>query len=301
MDRLNGETQQTAEAPRTAENLKDQLGELGAMIEPQGPEQSGIREYARVLWRRKLVVVIVVVVAVGGVLGYCKLAGKTYTATATILLEPPISSLVTQAGASNPNAALVNVADQIQVIESSSIANIVARTIPNPPSATAAQIGLLATDDTVTLSVSSSDPQTAAAAANAYAQAYINNGRATTKKTFDSAQAQLQNKVDTVQLAIANLTNQIRATPAGVNTTVDVEQLGNLENELTNLLDTLQQYQFYATQGTSTEVGKVISAATPPTSPSSPKTLEYTVLALIFGIIAGIGLALLVNAVSTRD
>jgi len=43
-----------------------------------------------------------------------------------------------------------------------------------------------------------------------------------------------------------------------------------------------------------------VTAATVPTKPSSPKTIEYTVLALIFGLIAGIGLALLVNAISRR-
>ncbi len=44
-----------------------------------------------------------------------------------------------------------------------------------------------------------------------------------------------------------------------------------------------------------TEVGQVISSATVPTKPVSPKTIEWTVLALIFGVIVGIGVALLVN------
>ena len=60
----------------------------------------------------------------------------------------------------------------------------------------------------------------------------------------------------------------------------------------------LQQYEFYATQGTNTQFGKVLSTAGVPSSPSSPKTIEYTVLALIFGLVAGIGVALLIDAVS---
>ena len=270
-------------------------------IELDEPETSGIRAYARILWRRKWIIIITAVVAVVGVLGYCVLATKTYTATATVLLEPTISTQLSQGGSSNATQALVNVADQIQVIESASIAGIVARTIPDPPSATATQVGILATDDTVNISVSASNPQVAAAAANAYAHAYINSGRATTKATYASAEAQLQNKVNTVQLAISNITAQIRATPVGVSDVVDEAQLGDLENQLIELENTLQQYQFYSTQGTDTEVGQLISPASPPTKPSSPETLQYTVLALIFGLVAGVGLALLVNAVSTRD
>lgn len=270
--------------------------------QPQQREEAGIRAYGRVLWRRKFIIIGTALLAVLGVLAYCEITTKSYTATATVLLEPPISSMLNQAtSASSATSSLVNVADQIQVIESSTISNMVARTIPNPPSATAAQVGLLATNDVVTISVSSSNPRTAAAAANAYAYAYIQHGRTITKTTFSAAEAQIQNKVDTVQLAISNLTNQIRATPAGVNITVDEVQLGDLENQLTELQNTLQQYQFYSTQGNSTEVGQLISPASVPTSPSSPKTLEYCVLALIFGLIAGVGLALLVNALGRRD
>ena len=69
---------------------------------------------------------------------------------------------------------------------------------------------------------------------------------------------------------------------------------------MTTLENELQTDQFYSTQGTNSEVGRVITAATVPTKPSSPKTIEYTVLALIFGLIAGVGLALLVNSISRR-
>jgi hypothetical protein len=38
-----------------------------------------------------------------------------------------------------------------------------------------------------------------------------------------------------------------------------------------------------------------------PNSPSSHKTIEYTVLAPIFGLIADVGIALLVNAISKEQ
>jgi uncharacterized protein involved in exopolysaccharide biosynthesis len=185
----------------------------------------------------------------------------------------------------------------MQVIESSSVSGIVARTIPNPPSVTAAEVGTTAV---VQVTAKSSSAQTAAAAANAYAHAYIKYEQTQTTNTFVAAENQLQSKVDTVELTISNLNTEIRTAPAGTNLAPEETQLGTLEQELTNLQDQLQNYQFYASQGTTTEAGQVISPATVPTKPSSPKTLEDTVFALIFGIILGIGIALLVNAVSVR-
>lgn len=298
-----------ADSPATAETqVVGSLSEGDPFGEPKRsassePEQSGLAEYARILWRRKWIVLGTAVVAVVGVLGYCVAVGKTYTASATVYLEPPIASALTQANApatASGASAVVNVADVIQIMESSSVKNIVARTVPNPPGDSVAQVGTLLTTDIVKVSASSSNPHTAAAAANAYAFGYISFERGLTKSTFRSAEAQIQNKIDTLQLAISNFTNQIRSTPTGVNVTADEVQLGDLENQLTNLENQLQQYQFYSSEGTNLEVGRVISTASVPSSPSSPHTLEYCILALIFGLIAGVGLALLVNAIKAR-
>ncbi|HEX4162042.1 MAG TPA: Wzz/FepE/Etk N-terminal domain-containing protein [Acidimicrobiales bacterium] len=294
----------TADSPASPDLAGDRTtterNHFGGPEHAARPEQSGIAEYARVLWRRKWIIVITAVVAVVGVLGYCVLTTKSYSATATVLLYPPVSPLLQQAQSANPTAALVNVQDVIQVMESSSISHLVAKTIPNPPSISVAQVGTLQTTDIVQMTASDSDPQVAAAAANAYANDYINFQRGITKSTFESEATKISSNLNTLNLAISNLNAQIRATPAGVNQNVEDVQLGDLTNQQTSLENELAQAQFYATQGQSTEAGRLITAATAPSSPSSPKTTEYVVLALIFGLIAGIGLALLVNAISSR-
>lgn len=263
-------------------------------------EQAGVRVYAQLFWRKRLTIIIVVVIAVVGVLGYCLIATKKYTATSTVLLEPQISALINPtANNGNPYAA-IDVPDVIQVIQSSSIKDLVARTIPNPPSASAAEEGLAGTTTVVGISASSSSPQVAAAAANAYANAYINSQRQLTTKTFTDAESQISNKIDTVQIAISNVTAQIQAAPAGTSTNSQDVELSDLESTLTTLENQLEQYQFYASQGQGTEIGQLISQASVPTSPSSPKTLEYTLLALLIGLVVGIGIVLIVNAVTTR-
>lgn len=273
------------------------LREFSRLPVADQPNPSGLREYALVLWGRKLIILIVAAICVGATLAYCVAVTPTYQATASVLLEPPISQTLIQANFPTGAAPIPNVPDGIQVIESANVADLVAKTIPTPPSVSATQVG---TTDVVQVAVRSKNAHLAAAAANAYARAYIKYERRQTVDTFTQAQSQLQTKVDTVQLAISQLNGEIRGAAAGANTAPQETQLGNLENQLTTLQDQLQTYQFYATQGTATESGQLISTATVPTKPVSPKTLEWTVLALIFGLILGVGVALLVNAVSPR-
>ena len=263
--------------------------------ETAGAEPSGLREYALLLWRKRVTIVVVTAICVGATLAYCILTKPTYQASASVLLEPPISQTLVEANSSSGIAPLADVPDGIQVIESSSVAKLVARSLPGAPAVTATQVG---TTDVVQVSARSKDPKAAAAAANAYAKAYIAFEQKQTQDTFSSAQAQVQNKVDTLQLAIANLNSQIRSAPPTTNVQPDETQLGDLQGQLATLQNQLQNYQFYASQGVTTEAGQVISTATAPDKPVSPKTIEWTVLALIFGLILGIGVALLVNALA---
>ncbi len=280
------------------QSIRRGYGEVSLLNEPGAAEQSGLREYARVLWQKRITVVVVTAICVGLTLGYCVAVKPTYQATATVLLEPAISQTLIQANFPTGAPTVVNVPDQIEVMESSSIAAIVQRTVPNAPAVTATQVGLT---DVVQISARSHDAHLAAAAANAYARAYISLERRQTIDTFTSAQQQLTNKVNTLEYAISNLNSQIRSAPAGANVTPDETQLGDFQSQLATLQDQLQNYQFYASQGTDQEGGQVISVAAVPSTPASPKTLEWTVLALIFGLILGIGVALLVNAVSATD
>jgi uncharacterized protein involved in exopolysaccharide biosynthesis len=263
--------------------------------DPAATELSGLREYALLLWRKRVTILVVAAICVGATLAYCVLVKPTYEASASVLLEPPISESLVEANSAGAVAPLPDVPDGIEVIESSAVAQLVAKTLPGAPAVTATQVG---TTNVVQVSVRSHDPQAAAAAANTYAKAYIRFEQNQTTNTFTAAQSQVQNKINTLQLAIANLNSQIRSAPATTNVTPDETQLADLQGELTTLQNQLQNYQFYASQGITTEAGQVISTATVPSKPASPKTVEWTVLALIFGLILGIGIALLVNALA---
>jgi uncharacterized protein involved in exopolysaccharide biosynthesis len=288
---------QAATGPGATGTEQGATGSGQAGLERAGAEQSGLREYGELLWRKKATVIVVAFFCVALTLAYSLVLTPTYEATASVLLEPAISQTLIQANYPTGLAQVPNVPDGIEVIESASVAQQVRKQIPNAPSVTATQVG---TTDVVQITAKSTDAALAAQAANAYAHAYITLQQKQTSDIFVSAEQQLQTKINTLGVAISNINTQIRTAPAGTDLTPLESQLGELQSQLGNLQNQLQNYQFFATQGVSNESGQVISSATPPTKPSSPKTAEWTVLALIFGIILGVGVVLLVNALSSE-
>jgi uncharacterized protein involved in exopolysaccharide biosynthesis len=262
-----------------------------------GPERSGLREYGELLWRKKVTIIVVAALCVVLTAAYSLVLTPTYEATASVLLEPAISQTLIEANYPTGLSQVPNVPDGIEVIESASVAQLVRKQIPDAPSVTATQVG---TTDVVQITARSTDAAVAAQAANAYAHAYITFEQKQTSTIFVSAEQQLQTKINTLGVGISNINAQIKTAAAGTDVTPLESQLGELQSQLGNLQNQLQNYQFFATQGVSNESGQVISSATAPTKPASPKTVEWIVLALIFGVILGVGVVLLVNALSSN-
>jgi uncharacterized protein involved in exopolysaccharide biosynthesis len=266
------------------------------MTERAGPERSGLREYGQLLWRKKVTIFLVAFLCVDLTLAYSLLMTPTYEASASVLLEPAISQTLIEANYPTGLSQVPNVPDGIEVMESASVAQLVQKQIPHAPSVTATQVG---TTDVVQITARSTGAVLAAQTANAYAHAYITYEQTQTSTIFGSAEQQLQTKINTLGEGISNINTQIKTAPAGTDVTPLESQLSELQSQLGNLQNKLQNYQFFATQGVSNESGQVISSATAPTKPASPKTVEWTVLAVIFGVILGIGVVLLVNALSS--
>ena len=168
--------------------------------------------------------------------------------------------------------------------------------IPNAPSITATQVG---TTDVVQVTAKSTRCRIGRPNRQCVCPRLRRSQQKQTSDIFVSAEQQLQTKINTLGVAISSINTQIRTASAGTDVTPLESQLGELQSQLGNLQNQLQNYQFFATQGVSNESGQVISSATPPTKPASPKTAEWTVLALIFGVILGVGVVLLVNALSS--
>jgi uncharacterized protein involved in exopolysaccharide biosynthesis len=103
------------------------------MSSPDTNEQSsGLRDYVEFLRRRSLIIILVTALVVGLCLAYCALTTPKYTATATLLLTPTLSPTLIEANGSF-NTEIVDVPSDMQIIGSSSVAQLVAKQIPGAP------------------------------------------------------------------------------------------------------------------------------------------------------------------------
>jgi uncharacterized protein involved in exopolysaccharide biosynthesis len=267
------------------------------MSAPEDIRQTGLREYALLLWGRKFVVLLVTLVLIGGSLAYCAVVKPRYQGTATLLLTPTLNTTLLEANGGN-TIQTVDVPSDVQILESQAVRDIVNRKIPGAPAVTVAEVGVT---DVVTVTVQASNARLAAQSATAYANAYISYEQNQTLLTLTNGAKLLQKHIDTVQLAIANISNEIAGATTATGTTAALQdQLASLNQENAALEDQLANYQFFSTNGSSEQSGQLLSAAAIVTKPVSPKTVEWTVIAGIIGILLGIGLTMLLEALSEK-
>ena len=249
----------------------------------------GLREFIRVIRRRKWTIVAFAAVLVAGSVGYDYWKTPEYTATAQVQLTPQISSAVLEANNSSllSSATPVDVPTDIQVIESNLVARKVQQHVKNAPGVTVTQVGIT---DVVDISVTSIDPHLAARAANTYASTFIQVQQSQAIASLASASQAIQQHIDSLQ-------NQINAVQAQLpNVSSNSQQQSSLLTELTGLEQSQEalrsQISIYQTAASlATGGGQVVSQATVPNRPSAPKPIEYAFIALIVGLILGIVLA----------
>lgn len=252
-----------------------------------------LRDYVRILRQRYWVVLLFVVLAILASVGYSKLQTPKYTGTAQLLLAPQLSTTILQA--TDPGAAVssstntVDVPTDTQVIESTSVMTEVAKTVANPPKVAVAQVGAT---NVVKISATSTNPAVAAAAANAYAHAYLEVQQAQSVAALKTASKVVSSQIDSVTSQIAQLDASI-AGATGSSAVALESQLAATQAQLSTYQEEAAQYNFYSSLNTGG--GQVISPATIPTSPSSPKTIEYAVIAGFLGLLIGLGVVLLLD------
>jgi succinoglycan biosynthesis transport protein ExoP len=249
------------------------------------------------LWRRKWTVLAVAVVAVALAAAYSAHKTPLYQSTAAVRLTPQLPSAVLSEENSSVDsfAATVDVPTAIQVIQSSTVANQVANTVPHPPPVSASQVG---TTDVVQLTVRSSVAKIAAQTANAYARAYLRIEKSGAKAGVSAAVRQLQLQVASDLRTTMTLQRRLATAPAGRQSTNLSGVLSSAQQ--TTLADQTQLAQYKTALALTSGGGVLISPAVPPTSAVVPKPAEYIAAALIVGLILGGALVLLLDRLDTR-
>jgi len=234
-------------------------------------------------------IILAVVAVVAGALGVSFVQHKTYQATASLLLAPRSSETVVGGDTSNQQAADTSTAavqTQIELIQSASVADAVRKQIGVAPKIAISQVGQT---QVVHLSARSARPSTAALVANTYAKAYIDIRRSQALDDLGAAGAQVQGK-------IGDLEKQIDAIPVVGNPPHAADPA--LESRREALINQQSVYrqrldQLQLEAGLNSGGAQLVTPASVPRSPVSPRPVRNGLVALGGGLVLGVALALL--------
>ncbi len=238
-----------------------------------------LRSYMNVLWRRKWIIAVVIAVVTGAAIGASLLQTPKYTATALIKIQPtntPVP-LSPNSGATESTLGTADVITEQSLVTSTAVKNAVRTQLGSAPQVTASQVGQT---NLISVEATSTDPRFAARVANSYAGAFVDTQRSQVTNDLSAAAAQIQAKITQLDQQIA-AAGQNSGAAAALST-----QEANFRAELA---------QLQVNSSLSSGGAQVASQAVVPSSPSSPRTVRNALIGFGLGLIAGIGLAFLID------
>ena len=265
-----------------------------------------LRDYLAVLRRRKVTVVATVVAVVATALTVSFVQTPVYAAEAELLLQPRPSEEIYALEGQTPGRLdpARAVETEIGIMESRSIRQAVEDELGSEPEVTIRSDGQT---DLVTITAESTDADRAAHVANTYADVYIETRRQQLVADLETAIDQVQAKIIEIENAaqepLAELDARIAAAPEGAERraleaerAARAEQLqavqGNVDAQQAPYVTQLNQLQL-AVRLTQTGGAQVMSRAEVPESPVRPDPVRNGAVAVVLGLVLGVGLAFL--------
>lgn len=246
-------------------------------------EDPTLRDYVRGVWRRKGIVIGMVVLLTALALAYSFVKTPLYSASAQLIYESQIN-------VADPLASSGNVDSSTQALEIANVPSVIGSPdliqsangdlSPNDKQngftiATAAPVQSGQTvSSTVSITAVSANAQTAARAANAYAQAFVTSRKELAQQRVRQAIAVIQTRID----SLAGSRHQ--------------------SAEYLTLQQRLQDLQIL--EATVTGNFRILIPATVPSKPFTPKPVRNGLMGIVAGLVLGAGLALLIEQFDTR-
>lgn len=243
------------------------------------PERSAaepdLRSYLRVLRRRKWIIVLTVLAAVGAALAYAFLQAPRYSATAEVLIQPSSPASTALAGGSaQPQLTPTDVQTELQLVTSAAVKQRAATTL-HVAKAPPVSVTVAGQTNILDVAATAGTPQLAAGIANAYARSYIGVRRDQVVASLLAMASQIQSKINGLQAQIA--------TAPKAEATALATQVAAFQAQLS---------QLQVTSSLANGGALLVTPASAPTSPSSPKPERDGIIALVVGLLSGIALAL---------
>jgi non-specific protein-tyrosine kinase len=263
-----------------------------------GSGGSDLRRELRVLWAHRWLVVATAAILIGLAAAYTFLRTPIYTATTTVFIKPTGISSSDLAGADI--GKLISPETEVAIATSEDVALIAKATLGSDATTETLlkHVSVNVPLASQILEVHYSDPmkQKAADGANAFAAAYLTYREDKADADVTSQQKEIDSQINDVRDEIAQANADLDAAIPGSTESRDANaKLDSLEAQMSLL--TAKQLETF---GINTDPGDIVSAAIPPTEPSSPNHELNLALGLFAGLFAGVGLAFLKHRTDNR-
>jgi capsular exopolysaccharide synthesis family protein len=255
-----------------------------------------LRDYARVIARRKWIVAAATIATVAAALGMAALQDPIYSSSSQVLVKARTTDTIfTNTNVSGFSAGS-GVPTEIAVLESELVSNRVRDDLGldrSPPRVNGTQVG---TTDVVVAVVRSGDATTSKVLADAYVNAYIAIKREQAVSGLISGGTEISKKLTEIQGQIDAIDQQIDDAPDDQQAAVEAslaqqrKVLVDQQALFKQRLDQLQVDAQLATGG-----AQMLREAEVPTSPVEPTPLRSALLALVVGLLLGLGAAFLLD------
>ena len=245
-----------------------------------------LRAYAAVLRRRKWTILLVVLLTIGASLFFSIRQTPLYRSTARVLVKPL-----------NPNQVLqgfsyaVSMDTEAALVASPKVAGLAAK-IVGDQGIDPAEPGTLSTGaplntNFLDVSYSAADATDAAAWAQAYAYAYVDNRKAQARELYQSATGGYQDRLDDLDGQLTHLQDKLsRVTPAA-SATIQA-QIENVNEQIR-----FAQLQLAQVPIPTNDSAQVIAEAQISSAPYTPDYVRNIAFAIAAGLALGIGVGFL--------
>jgi len=262
------------------------------MNSDQRPDSFEVVDYTHVLRRRWPIVVVVTIICLVGAAGYVFAGPKTYTGTAQVSVVATGADLAQSTTASRTSGA-VDLDTEAQIVTDSTVATLAGKKLHSSLSAydlgKDVSVAVPANSSLMDISCDMSTGTAAAACANAFAAAYLENRTSTAASYITDQITPLKSQISSLQKTVSSLNTTIQSQPKNSSTRIgDQAQATSDNNQLSNLNGKLATLYSEASQ---TNGGSVTTAAGVPGDPSSPKKSLVLPSGLAAGLVIGLVIA----------
>lgn len=248
-----------------------------------------LSDYLDIASRRKWIIVAFLFLSLGAAVGASALQTPLYRAEARVQVDASGSTSIVEEGTNlSSNVRSRNLQNEVEFARSDRVETRAEELFGGPIDATVAAAN---DSDTLTFKATSSDPDLAARSSNAFAQAYVSERSLASGERFIAAVDVINKRLAAISEERLELQDDLAA--ATDESSIQI-QLDSLASEEVRLRANLNEIDVLSQLNGSTTVA-LLNAADRPDSAFAPSWVRNIALALVAGLILGVGGALILE------